>query len=155
MSGYKPSLVPTVLSTEGRTSHFLWAPTSQAQPGSRVCGATGPAPAGQQDGALHIDNHKALRRAEKVAFSELEIRSTHGGGRGLKVRVGGRSLCVFRIATPQFFCEFQQILFQNKGLHLINMFIRQLTWKSYLYLNKISLWKEDLFTNLNENRKEF
>ena len=39
MSGYKPFLVPTVLSTERRNSRFLSAPTAQAQQGGRTRGA--------------------------------------------------------------------------------------------------------------------
>lgn len=39
MSGYKPFLVPTVLSTERRNSHFLSAPTARAQQGGRTRGA--------------------------------------------------------------------------------------------------------------------
>ena len=39
MSGYKPFLVPTVLSTERRNSRFLSAPTAQAQQGGCTRGA--------------------------------------------------------------------------------------------------------------------
>ena len=39
MFGYKPFLVPTVLSTERRNSRFLSAPTAQAQQGGCTRGA--------------------------------------------------------------------------------------------------------------------
>ena len=39
MFGYKPFLVPTVLSTERRNSRFLSAPTALAQQGGHTCGA--------------------------------------------------------------------------------------------------------------------
>lgn len=45
--GYKPFLVRTVLSTERRNSHFLFAPMSQVQHSSCIRGAASPASAGQ------------------------------------------------------------------------------------------------------------
>ena len=39
MSGYKPFLVPTVLSTERRNSRFLSAPTARVQQGGHTRGA--------------------------------------------------------------------------------------------------------------------
>ena len=42
MFGYKPFLVPTVLSTERRNSRFLSAPTARAQRGGRTRGAGKP-----------------------------------------------------------------------------------------------------------------
>lgn len=47
MLGYKPFLVRTVLSTERRNSHFLFAPMSQVQHSSCIRGAASPASAGQ------------------------------------------------------------------------------------------------------------
>ena len=75
MSGYKPFLVPTVLSTERRNSRFLSAPTAQAQQGGRTRGAgksgicrAVPAPRGPPE---------QLRRARPLTLVRSVRRLTH------------------------------------------------------------------------------